>query len=579
MEAATVSEATAGGGTGSKTVADLLPLSAKVYGERAAVRWKNDSGRWVSHSFTEVGEIVEKLALGLIDLGIEKGDKVSILANTRPEWTYVDFAALSVGATVVPIYQTNSAEECQYVLENSDARLVIVEDEEQLAKIRAVRDRLPKLEQIVIMEGTAGDAIGLDELRRRGDGRDRSEWEARYSSVTPDDICTFIYTSGTTGPPKGCVISHGNYRAMLDMTMSVSVVEPGDIVYLFLPLAHSFALLLQLGSFDVGGSIAYWERDPLKIIPNLGEVRPHYFPSVPRIFEKIYTAATSAADKEGGIKKRIFWWAIGVGKKMRETERRGEKPGFLLARQYALADSQVLAEDPRPVRGSGPPVRQRRRPDQLRDPRVLRRRRRPRPRGLRDDRDLDGGDDLDAVRLQVRHRRPALPGLRGEDRRRRRGPDQGPEHLPGLLQERGGDVGDDRRRLAPHRRHRRDRQRRLPVDHRPQEGHHHHRRGQEHHPRQPRGRDQAAPARQPVRRRSATAGPTWSRSSPSTPRRPPPTPPRTACPTIPRRSPRTPTSTPRSWPTSSRSTPSSPASSRSRRSRSSPTTSPRRPAS
>ena len=151
MEAATVSEATAGGGTGSKTIADLLPLSAKVYGERPAIRWKDESGRWVSHSFTEVGEIVEKLALGLIDLGIEKGDKVSILANTRPEWTYADFAALSVGATVVPIYQTNSAEECQYVLENSDARLVIVEDEEQLAKIRAVRDRLPKLEQIVIM--------------------------------------------------------------------------------------------------------------------------------------------------------------------------------------------------------------------------------------------------------------------------------------------------------------------------------------------------------------------------------------------------------------------------------------------
>ena len=104
---------------------------------------------------------------------------------------------------------------------------------------------------------------------------------------------------------KGC---HGNYRSMLDMTQSVSVVAPNEITYLFLPLAHSFALLLQLGSFDIGASIAYWERDPLKIIPNLSEVRPHYFPSVPRIFEKIYMAATSAADKEGGVKKRIFWW-------------------------------------------------------------------------------------------------------------------------------------------------------------------------------------------------------------------------------------------------------------------------------
>jgi len=343
MEAAT-STGAAGKGTASTTVADLMPKAAARYGDAPAVSWKDSSGSWVSRSFAEVDEIVERLGLGLIDLGIEPGDKVSILANTRPEWTFIDFAALGAGATVVPIYQTNSAEECRYVLENSDARLVVVEDEEQLAKVRAVRERLPKLEQVVLMEGTADDAIGLDELRRRGAERDRAEWEARYSAVTPDDICTFIYTSGTTGPPKGCVISHGNYRAMLDMTLATSVVEPGEIAYLFLPLAHSFALLLQFGSFDVGASIAYWERDPLKIIPNLSEVRPHYFPSVPRIFEKIYMAATAAADKQGGLKKRIFWWAIGVGSRVREMERRGERPGFLLARAHAFADAQVLAK-------------------------------------------------------------------------------------------------------------------------------------------------------------------------------------------------------------------------------------------
>jgi long-chain acyl-CoA synthetase len=140
------------------------------------------------------------------------------------------------------------------------------------------------------------------------------------------------------------VISHGNYRAMLDMVNGVNVIEPGDVNYLYLPLAHSFALLIQLGSVDLGTTIAYWEGDPQKILPNLAELKPSYFPSVPRIFEKIYTAATSAADKEGGLKKRIFWWAIGVGKRMRETERRGEKPGFLLARQYAIADSQVLGK-------------------------------------------------------------------------------------------------------------------------------------------------------------------------------------------------------------------------------------------
>jgi long-chain acyl-CoA synthetase len=287
---------------------------------------------------------VRELSLGLIDLGIEKGDKVSILANTRPEWTYFDFAALTAGATVVPIYQTNSPDECQYVLENSDAKAVVVEDDEQLEKVRRVRSSLPRLEHVILIEGEADDAISMDELTARGKGRDDAEWKQRYSSVSKDDICTFIYTSGTTGPPKGCVISHGNYRAMLDMAERAQVLESGQSAYLFLPLAHSFALLIQLGSFDVGGTLAYWERDPLKIVPNLSEVKPHYFPSVPRIFEKIHSTATGAIEKEGGLKERIFWWAIGKGRQVRELERAGRKPGFLLQKQYEFADRQVLSK-------------------------------------------------------------------------------------------------------------------------------------------------------------------------------------------------------------------------------------------
>ncbi len=344
MEAATTAQAGGERGTGSATVADLLPASVDKYGDAPAIMFKDGTGAWITRSFADVGDTVRRLALGLIDLGVEPNDRVSILANTRPEWTYADFAALTAGATVVPIYQTNSADECHYVLENSDAKVVVVEDREQLAKVEEVRDRLPVLEHVVIMEGEAEGAISFSQLAARGDGRDPSEWRARYEAVRPEDPCTFIYTSGTTGPPKGCVISHGNYRAMLDMTQRAAVLDPGQIAYLFLPLAHSFALLIQLGSFDIGGVIAYWERDPLKIVPNLTEVRPHYFPSVPRIFEKIYTAATSEIAKQGGVRERIFWWAIGVGSKVRELERTGGKPGFLLQRQYAFADKQVLSK-------------------------------------------------------------------------------------------------------------------------------------------------------------------------------------------------------------------------------------------
>jgi long-chain acyl-CoA synthetase len=341
METATVT--TREPATRSTTIADLLPHAMERFGPEPAVRYKDASGAWLDKSFTEVGEIVSRLSLGLIELGVEKGDKVAILSNTRVEWTYFDFAALTAGAIVVPIYQTNSPDECQYVLENSDAKAVVVEDDEQMEKVRAVRDSLPKLEHVIRMTGSSEDAISMEQLSESGSERPPSDWEQRWRSVTPDDICTFIYTSGTTGPPKGCVISHGNYRSMLDMSEEADVLEQGRTTYLYLPLAHSFALLIQLLSFDIGGVLAYWERDPLKIIPNLGEVKPEYFPSVPRIFEKIYTAATGKAEQAGGLQKRIFWWAIGVGRKVRELERQGRKPGFLLQRQSDLADRLVLA--------------------------------------------------------------------------------------------------------------------------------------------------------------------------------------------------------------------------------------------
>jgi long-chain acyl-CoA synthetase len=332
-----------GRGTHSKTLADLLSRSAEQYGSHPAVRYK-DGDAWVDRTFQQVLDIVKPLALGLVALGVEKGDRVSILGNTRPEWTYFDFAALSIGATVVPIYQTNSPEECAYVLENSDAKVVVVEDDEQLAKVREVRAGLPLLENVVMMVGSADDVLSMDQLAAKGAALDASVFDQRSAAVTSEDICTFIYTSGTTGPPKGCIISHGNYRSMLDMVNETSVIAENDVTYLYLPLAHSFALLIQLGSFDLGATIAYWECDPNKIVPNLNELKPTYFPSVPRIFEKIYTAANSGMEKEGGLKKAIFDWSIKTGKKMRETERAGRKPGFLLQRQYDFADKKVLSK-------------------------------------------------------------------------------------------------------------------------------------------------------------------------------------------------------------------------------------------
>src|SRR5215207_11749541 len=169
-----------GRGTHSKTIADLLPKAAAQYGSKVAVRYK-EGDAWISKTFDEVREIVRPLAFGLVTLGVEKGDRVSILGNTRPEWTYFDFAALSIGATVVPIYQTNSPEECRYVLDNSDSKVVVVEDAEQLEKVRAVRDQLPQLEHVVLMTGAGTeDATAMEDLAAKGGGGDAATWEALY---------------------------------------------------------------------------------------------------------------------------------------------------------------------------------------------------------------------------------------------------------------------------------------------------------------------------------------------------------------------------------------------------------------
>jgi long-chain acyl-CoA synthetase len=317
--------------TGSKTIADLSRKAAEKYGDRVAIRHKRD-GAWHDVTFGQAHETVSEIGRGLIDLGIEPGDRVCILADTRPEWTYADFGISAAGAVVVPIYPTNAPEECEWVIGNSDAVAVVCDNASQLAKVRAVRDGLPNLRHLIVIdaEGETADAIALDALRERGRGREAAELDARTDGVTPDDPFTFIYTSGTTGPPKGCVLSHRNYRSVLDMVTQRDIFQgDDDLVYLFLPLAHAFALLIQLASVDTGTSIAYWGGDSKQIIPELMEVKPTYLPSVPRIFEKLYTLALGQlpAEEIEAIRR--------VGGRVRELQVAGQEIPAELREEFA----------------------------------------------------------------------------------------------------------------------------------------------------------------------------------------------------------------------------------------------------
>src|SRR3954452_9505380 len=310
--------------TGSKTIADLIGRAAEQYGERVAARHKADGG-WRDVTFAEAADAARDIGLGLIDLGIQAGERVCLLSTTRIEWTYCDFAISSAGAVVVPIYATNSPGECEWVAGNSGAVAVVCEDAEQVAKIVAVRDRLPDLRTIVVID-PAGDTAGatpLDALRERGRSRDAAELEARAAAVAPDDTFTIIYTSGTTGPPKGFILSHANYRRTLDLCETLGVLRGEEEISLFLPLAHAFALLIQLLAFDVGDTIAYWGGDPDQIVAELQEIKPTYLPSVPRIFEKVYTLVIASQPPEA---QAMVDADAQLGTQVRDNHGRGE-PG------------------------------------------------------------------------------------------------------------------------------------------------------------------------------------------------------------------------------------------------------------
>ena len=353
---ATATASTSAPATGSRTIADLIPCAAAAHGENTAIRYKRD-GAWHDVSYAQLADTVQELALGLIDLGIEPGDRVCILANTRPEWSYADMAATSAGAVVVPIYQTNSPEECLWVISDSDACAIVCEDSEQLEKIAAIRDQVPGLRTIIVIDPPndaiasgpsdavrALDAIALDDVAERGRARADAvgELEARRAAVNGEDPFTFIYTSGTTGPPKGCVLTHGNYRAIIDMVSEAGEIQGDEVIYLYLPLAHSFALLIQLAVFDLGGTLAYFGGDTTQIVAELQEVKPTYLPSVPRVFEKIYTLAQAAIQAKPAEEQAQAKAAIELGVKVRNMLNAGEEIPEALKAPFERADEELF---------------------------------------------------------------------------------------------------------------------------------------------------------------------------------------------------------------------------------------------
>jgi len=286
---------------------------------------------WRPVSWDEAAERVEDLARGLLGRGVCHGDRVAVLSRTRLEWILLDWAVMSIGAVVVGLYPTSSAKECEYVLEHCEAVLAFTEDDEQTHKLVSIRGSLPALREVIPFDRLA-------KLEAEG----RLAKHLQPEPVGEEDLATLIYTSGTTGPPKGCMLTHRNLVTAASCVVA-GMNRPGDIVLLFLPLAHSYGRLAHQAAAFRGATVAC-VADVARVPEALATVRPTILPAVPRVYEKVHANTLGEIERAGGLRRRIGLWALGVGARTSRARREGAPVPRLLALQERLADRLVFAK-------------------------------------------------------------------------------------------------------------------------------------------------------------------------------------------------------------------------------------------
>ena len=303
----------------------------------------NGNGRWEDVTAGEFRDEVTRLAKGLVAAGIEPGDRVALMSRTRYEWTLIDYAIWAAGGVTVPVYETSSAYEVEWILSDSGARAVFAETSKHADTIGEVRDRAPALEHVWPIEGTSGQDMGLDP----GDVTDQ-QLEQRRTSRKAADLATIVYTSGTTGQPKGCEITHGNLLYVRNAVQGplVDLFEGGgSSTLLFLPLAHVFARIIQVGCLESGAILGHWP-DTRTVAQALPEFKPTFLLAVPRVFEKVYnTAQQQAAASQ--VKSRIFGAAVETAVAWSQSQGTGGsegRTGAALRLRHALFDRLVYTK-------------------------------------------------------------------------------------------------------------------------------------------------------------------------------------------------------------------------------------------
>jgi long-chain acyl-CoA synthetase len=317
---------------------------------RPALMVKSD-GKYVGISYAELKRNAELFAFGLASLGLRRGERASIIAENRPEWVVTDQAVAALGGVTVPVYPTMTAKQIEYIFNDAGVRVAVLSNQFQLNKVLRIIENVPSLDTIVLMnekgENTGPGVMGFSRVLELGEAFEKQNPEyvaASIKMVKPDDLLTLIYTSGTTGNPKGVMLTHANLVSNIISAAEVISFGPQDVLLSFLPLSHSFERMAgYYTAFACGATIAYAESVET-VRDNMLEVRPTIVTTVPRLFERIHSRVIKQVEGGSPLKKKIFHWAIGVGKEHANLVRSHKNPSPILSAKHALAARLVYGK-------------------------------------------------------------------------------------------------------------------------------------------------------------------------------------------------------------------------------------------
>jgi len=329
-----------------ETLSRLILNTVKSYPKDNFLSSKHD-GRWIPISTAEVGERIKAIALGLKELGVAKGDKLVILSENRPEWHMTDFANMCLGGVTVPVYTSLMPDQIRYIIDDSDAKVVVCSGLALWGRLAAVRGALANVRHFIVMDGPAPEgALAMSDVIEKGRAVAALQprlFEELALGIKPDDLASIIYTSGTTGVPKGVMLTHGNFASNVRTITALVEFNVKDTVLSFLPLSHVLERLTTFSFLAKGCSIAYAESVET-VAENLLEVRPQIMVSVPRLFDKIYAKVMDAVLAGSSLKKAIFFWALRTGKKFSACRLEGKPVSAFLKFKNGLARKLVFGK-------------------------------------------------------------------------------------------------------------------------------------------------------------------------------------------------------------------------------------------